>query len=101
MRIWQRRNIGIVGINPDGSMDHDTALKWVAAMNASDGGKGYLGRTDWDLPDTGPPDSTCSMKGTTGFGCTASALGSLFTKQLGLKPGDSVIPSSQSRPARL
>jgi len=91
------KTFGIVGINPDGSMDHDTALKWVAAMNASDGGKGYLGRTDWDLPDTGPPDSTCSMKGVTGFGCTGSALGALFYKQLSLKPGESVIPSSQSK----
>jgi hypothetical protein len=80
------KTFGIVGINPDGSMDHDTALKWVAAMNASDGGKGYLGRTDWDLPDTGPPDSTCSMKGITGFACTGSAMGSLFYKQLSLKP---------------
>jgi len=87
----------VTGINRDGSMDHETALRWVAAMNASDGGKGYLGRTDWDLPETGPPDSTCSMKGVTGFGCTGSALGALFYKQLSLKPGESVIPSSQSK----
>ncbi len=89
------QTFGVAGINRDGSMDHSTALLWVKAMNQSDGGHGYLGRTDWDLPDTGPPDPSCSMKGITGFGCTGSAMGILFYKQLGLHPGDSVIPPSQ------
>jgi len=88
---------GIAEINRDGSMDHETALRWVKAMNESDGGKGYLGRTDWDLPETGGPDPMCSMKGVTGFGCTGSALGSLFYRQLGLKAGDSVIPPSETK----
>ncbi len=73
-----KQTFGIAGINRDGSMDHETALRWIAAMNASGGGKGYLGRTDWDLPETGPADPSCSMKGTTGVGCTGSALGSLL-----------------------
>ena len=88
---------GIAEINRDGSMDHETAVRWLKALNASDGGRGYLGRTDWDLPDTGPPDPTCSMKGITGFGCTGSAMGSLFYRQLGLHPGDSIIESSKTQ----
>jgi hypothetical protein len=85
------QKFGIAEINRDGSMDHETAVRFVQAMNAADGGKGYLGHTNWDLPETGPSDATCSMKGTTGFGCTSSALGSLFYRQLGLHSGDSVI----------
>jgi hypothetical protein len=92
-----RQTFGLAEINRDGAMDHDTAIRWVEALNQADGGHGYLGRTDWDLPETGPPDPGCSMKGTTGFGCTSSAMGSLFYRQLGLHPGDSVIAPSEAR----
>jgi hypothetical protein len=85
-----RQTFGLTAINRDGSMDHDTAPRWVDALNHAR----YLGRTGWDLPETGPPDATCSMKGTTGYGCTGSALGSLFYGGLGLHPGDSVVPTS-------
>ena len=88
---------GIAEINRDGSMDHDTAIRWLKALNESDGGSGFLGRTDWDLPETGSPDPTCSMNGTTGFGCTGSAMGSLFYRQLGLHPGDSVVEPSTAQ----
>jgi hypothetical protein len=81
-------------INRDGSMDHETAVRWVAALNEADGGRGYLGQTGWDLPETGPPDPSCSMKGTTGYGCTGSAMGSLFYRQLGFHPGESVVGPS-------
>ena len=37
------------------------------------------------------------MKGITGFGCTGSAMGSLFYRQLGLHPGDSIIESSKTQ----
>ncbi|MGD1062706.1 MAG: hypothetical protein ABR860_05540 [Terracidiphilus sp.] len=90
------QTFGVAGINRDGSMDHNTALLWVKAMNESDGGHGYLGRTDWDLPDTETSDPSCSMKGFTGFGCTGSAMGSLFYRQIGLHPGDSVVPPSEA-----
>jgi hypothetical protein len=82
---------GVAGINPDGSMEHSTAVEWVAAMNKADRGRGYLGQTNWQLPETGPPDPSCSMKATTGFDCTGSAMGKLFYKQLGLKRGESVV----------
>jgi hypothetical protein len=91
------QTFGIADISRDGSMDHETALRWVQAMNTADGGKGYLGHTNWDLPETGGPDPTCSMKGVTGFGCTGSALGALFYRQLGFHPGDSVIPPSETK----
>ena len=92
-----RQTFGLAEINRDGAMDHDTAIRWVDALNQADGGHGYLGHTGWDLPETGPPDPDCSMKGTTGFGCTSSAMGSIFYRQLGLHPGDSVIAPSEAR----
>src|SRR5271165_5184795 len=36
-------SLGVAGINPNGSMDYTTALKWVAALNGSNNGSGYLG----------------------------------------------------------
>jgi hypothetical protein len=60
-------------------------------MNTADQGRGYLGQTDWQLPETGPPDPSCSLKGTTGFDCTGSLMGELFYKQLGLHRGESVV----------
>jgi hypothetical protein len=91
-----RQTFGLAEINRDGAMDHETAVRWVEALNQADGGHGYLGHTDWDLPETGPADPSCSLKGTTGDGCTGSAMGSLFYRQLGLRPGDSVIGSSEA-----
>ena len=91
-----RQTFGIAEINRDGSMDHETAVRWVTALNQANGGHGYLDQTDWDLPETGPPDPSCSMKGTTGYGCTGSAMGSLFYRQLGFRPGDSVIGPSEA-----
>ena len=86
-----KQTFGVAEIDPDGSMDHAAAVEWVAAMNKADQGRGYLGRTDWQLPETGPPDPSCSMKGTTGFDCTGSQMGELFYKQLGLRRGESVV----------
>jgi hypothetical protein len=85
-----RQTFGVAGINPDGSMDHATAVKWIDAMNKAEGGRGFLGQTGWDLPETGAPDASCSFKGTTGFGCSSSAMGALFYRQLRLHPGESV-----------
>jgi len=86
-----KQTFGVTNINPDGAMDHSAAVLWVAAMNKADQGRGYLGHMDWQLPETGPPDPSCSMKGTTGFNCTGSQMGELFYKQLGLHRGESVI----------
>ena len=85
-----KERFGVADINPDGSMDHAAAVEWVAAMNKADQGRGYLGQTNWQLPETGPLDPSCSMKGTTGYHCTASAMGALFYRQLALHQGESV-----------
>ena len=37
-------------ILPDGNMNWGAALHWIDAMNASNGGAGYLGFNDWRLP---------------------------------------------------
>jgi hypothetical protein len=86
-----KQTFGVANINPDGSMEHSAAVEWIAAMNKADGGRGYLNQTTWQLPETGAPDPSCSMKGTTGFDCVGSAMGSLFYKQLGLHRGESVV----------
>ena len=42
-------------------------------MNKADQGRGYLGQTSWQLPETGPPDPSCSMKGSHWLSFTARA----------------------------
>jgi hypothetical protein len=88
-----KRTFSVAGINPDGAMEHSTAVLWVAAMNKADQGRGYLGQTKWQLPETVPHDPSCSIggKGTTGYDCTGSPMGELFYKQLGLRRGESVV----------
>ena len=92
-----KQTFGVPDINPDGSMEHEAAVQWVAAMNKAEGGRGYLGQTNWQLPETGALDPSCSMKGTTGFDCTGSAMGNLFYKQLGLKRGESVVAAPDAK----
>jgi hypothetical protein len=64
-------------IDADGSMNWPGALLWIDAMN----GANYLGASDWRLPTTTQPDSTCaSQSGGQGSGldCTGSEMGHLF-----------------------
>jgi hypothetical protein len=86
-----KQTFAVAEINPDGAMGHTAAVEWIATMNKADGGRGYLGQRNWQLPETGPSDPSCSIKGTTGFDCTGSAMGELFYKQLGLHGGESVV----------
>jgi len=71
-------------VNASGSMNYQSAVAWVAAMNAAH----YLGHADWRLPTTPSTDPTCPKTGphgnSFGFGCTGSALGSLYYTLLGL-----------------
>src|ERR1039457_3314586 len=73
-------------VNPSGSMGYQAAAAWVNAMNAAN----YLGHTNWQLPTNPLADSGCGFIGpqnnSFGFGCSASALGSLYYNALGLKP---------------
>jgi len=79
-----------LNINPDGSMDYPTALRWVQALNQ----KNYLGHSDWQLPVTPARDKTCSSFNVDSFGagCTGSALGNLYTIGLGKTFPDSAVP---------
>lgn len=81
-------------INPDGTMDYQTALEWVQALNSYSGKKGYLGHNNWQLPVTPARDKTCSSLNVDNFGatCTGSALGNLYTVGLGKIFPDSVVP---------
>ena len=85
--------LGVSGINPNGTMNWATALNFVNALNAYDGGRGYLGHNNWQLPDTPLDDSTCSSFNNGGFGalCTGSALGNLYYVWLGENFPNSVV----------
>jgi len=75
----QTEKFGVAGINRDGSMEHQTAVAWIAAMNKAD----WLGSAHWQLP---PGDTTCG-----GFDCSAAPLGELYYYGLGLSQGDPVV----------
>lgn len=91
-----RASLGVAGINPNGSMDYATALRWVAALNAYNNGAGYLGHNNWQLPVAPLVDHTCADTGTYGgsFGpqCTGSALGNLYSVGLQQSFPSSVAP---------
>lgn len=79
-------------VNASGSMNYTSAAAWVSAMNAAN----YLGHNDWQLPTTPPIDHGCGKVGPNGnsfgFGCTASAFGSLYYTALGLKAPNTAVP---------
>ncbi len=79
-------------VNPSGAMDYQSAAAWVAAMNAAN----YLGHSNWQLPTTPTFDPGCGKKGPNGnsfgYGCTASAFGSLYYDALSLNPPATAVP---------
>lgn len=90
-----RAILGVTGVNPDGTMNYVTALSWVAALNNFDGGRGFLGHTNWQLPDNPLEDTTCSshMNGSFGVSCTGNALANLYSIGLNIAYPDSVVPN--------
>src|SRR5437868_3538018 len=48
-------------IHASGSMTFQNARKWVAALNASSRGAGFLGHANWTLPATPITDRACSV----------------------------------------
>ena len=72
-------------INPDGTMDYETALNWVDALNGFNGGKGWLNHNNWQLPATAAADTTCTSHNGGDFGalCSGSAQGNLYNVGLG------------------
>ncbi len=81
-------------INPDGTMNYQTALNWVAALNKYNNGKGWLGHSNWQLPTTPLVDTTCTQYNNGNFGvqCTGSAMGHLYNVGLARTYPDSVVP---------
>jgi hypothetical protein len=81
-------------INPDGTMDYQTALNWVNALNEFNDGRGWLNHDDWQLPTTSPLDTSCSSKNNGNFGilCTGGALANLYNVGLERPYPDSVVP---------
>lgn len=85
-------------VTANGMMDYQTALTWVADLNAAD----YEGHSNWQLPITTPPPTTkassgCSAEGALGggyaFHCTDSALSNLFYNALdGTQRNDIIAP---------
>lgn len=73
---WQDANasntFGVSGISIYYTMTWTTAKEWIGAMNASNGGAGYLGYNNWRLPTS---DDCLS--------CTGNELGHLFYNELG------------------
>jgi hypothetical protein len=86
------KTFGVHGINQDGSMDYQTAVKWVSAMNAHN----YLGHRTWQLPTTPAKGKGCTNTGPHGnhFGylCSTSAMGSLYYTTLGLHERNTAVP---------
>jgi hypothetical protein len=82
-------------INPDGTMDYQTARNWVDSLNRFNNGKGWLDHNNWQFPTTQTTDYTCSSRKTGNFGvlCNGSALGNLYNTGLARVYPDSVVPS--------
>ncbi len=84
-------------IRDSGAMNFATARRWVAALNAS----AYLGRTNWTMPATPTTDTGCTARGPNGnsfgFGCTASAMGSLYYRGLGIRQPNTAVPIPPGR----
>lgn len=87
-----RRSGAQACVNANGSMNYAAAAAWVSAMNAAN----YLGHSNWQLPTTPPIDRGCTKTGPNGdsfgYGCAASALGSLYYNALGLKAPNTAVP---------
>jgi hypothetical protein len=87
----------VSGLNPHGSMNQATLVKFLAALNNPE--HPYLGLTGWNVPTTvsGGANPDCSIQVGTGgpdigYNCdgTASDLGELFYNQFGIEAGHMV-----------
>jgi hypothetical protein len=91
---------GVARVLPNGSMDYAAATQWLAALNSQNGGAGYLGHNNWQLPASPVTDSSCSSTGPNGIsfgiGCVNSAMGSLFYQSFGLHYPDTAVPAPET-----
>lgn len=99
----ERARFRVANITPGGSMNYQTALNWVDALNGLNGVAPYLGHNNWTLPTTPTYpltlDPSCSAKnlkggGSFGYGCLHSDMGSLFylASSLHLTDPDTAVP---------
>lgn len=81
-------------INPDGTMDYQTALNWVSALNNYNSGEGWLNHHNWQLPTVPAVDKTCTSVNNDDFGvlCTGDAMGNLYNVGLARTYPNSVAP---------
>ncbi len=85
----------VPNINHSGSMDYQTAIAWVKAMNA----RNYRGHNNWTLPTSPKVDKGCNSRKDNNFGynCTLSGLGSLYANSLHYSWPRSVVGISGNR----
>jgi hypothetical protein len=77
-----------IDINPDGSMNHNTAVAWIAAMNKAD----YLGHDNWRLPISTNRDAYYYITGSgIGDAFQGSELGELYYTELGGQAGSNIV----------
>lgn len=85
------QTFGVANIGVNGEMNWFTAHDYIDAMNAHDGGNGWLGINNWRLPDTVVPDPNCTSGigsiPSTGRNCVLSEMGHLYYVELGLTEG--------------
>jgi len=83
------------GYDADGLMNWADAMTWASNLS-------YGGYTDWRLPTTLQPDSSCGSQfdagspygvQSFGFNCTGSEIGHLFYVELGGTAGSSILSS--------
>ena len=81
-------------INPDGTMNYQTALNWVNALNGYNHGEGWLNHNNWQLPTNPAVDKTCTSVNNDNFGvlCTGDAMGNLYNVGLARTYPNSVTP---------
>jgi hypothetical protein len=81
-------------INPDGTMDYQTALNWVNSLNSFDHGNGWLNHHDWQLPTSPAVDKTCTAFNNDNFGalCTGNGMGNLYSVGLERTYPSSIVP---------
>lgn len=90
MRLAASQDFGVQNIGVNGEMNWFTANNFIAAMNAFDGGNGWLGINNWRMPDTLVPDPSCDLTSNNqtpsfGFDCTGSEMGHLYYVEFGLE----------------
>jgi hypothetical protein len=81
-------------------MTYQTAVLWVNFLNGANGGVGYLGHANWQLPTSPHTDLNCSATGPSphensfGYGCLISDMANLYnsTSSLGLKYPNTAVP---------